>query len=376
MLRLLRVILLAALAFQAATVDARIVIDVVRHGIVADGTTPCTALLQRIIDEAPSGAVIRFPRGQYLTGTLHLRSHITLQLDEGTTLLASLRHEDYDAYRPTHDMSRYDTGVGTRNANLTSDARWTRALILGAGLTDVTIKGKGTIDGRHLSDPRGEEGLRGPHAILLAECSNVSIKDIHVTRAANYAFLGYDLSHATFQGLNITEGWDGIHIRGGKDILIKNCDISTGDDCIAGAYWTNMRVTRCHLNSSCNGIRLIGPADGFEVGHTDILGPGRYPHRTNGLTLGSHSIYGIVIEPGAWGQMPGDVSGVHLHHLTLSHQYSPIAYSMGADNHCHDLTIENVKATHCEVTLPLNRQDCPRMWDSVTLRNVSITGHQ
>ena len=63
-------------------------------------------------------------------------------------------------------------------------------------------------------------------------------------------------------------------------------------------------------------------------------------------------------------------------HLTLSHQYSPIAYSMGADNHCHDLTIENVKATHCEVTLPLNRQDCPRMWDSVTLRNVSITGHQ
>ncbi|MCC8132921.1 MAG: right-handed parallel beta-helix repeat-containing protein [Tannerellaceae bacterium] len=46
----------------------------------------------------------------------------------------------------------------------------------------------------------------------------------------------YEIENATFQNLTFTEGWDTIHIRGGENILIRNCKFYTGNDGIAGEY--------------------------------------------------------------------------------------------------------------------------------------------
>ena len=68
-----------------------------------------------------------------------------------------------------------------------------------------------------------------------------------------------------FHDLEFNEGWDGIHIRGGKNITIRNCRFFTGDDAIAGGYWENMVISDCHINSSCNGVRMIMPATGLTI---------------------------------------------------------------------------------------------------------------
>ena len=78
------------------------------------------------------------------------------------------------------------------------------------------------------------------------------------------------------------EGWDGIHIRGGKDIRIRNCRFNTGDDAVAGGLWKNVVIENCYMNSSCNGIRLIMPATGLKIVDCEFRGPGKYPHRTSG----------------------------------------------------------------------------------------------
>lgn len=356
-------------------------VNVTKYKAKGDGKTLCTAAINKAIAKAPEGATVVIPAGRYLTGTIHLKSHMTLQLAEGAELIGSPNIDDYSSYIPTKDMSRYDTGAGTRNSNVTSDARWTKALILGVGLQDVRIEGKGLVNGTHLEDSLGEESMRGPHGIIFAECQDVSVSGIHITCASNYAILGYELDRARFDRLHISQGWDGIHIRGGKDLHILDCTIATGDDAIAGGYWTNMLIENCRLNSSCNGLRIIEPCDGVTVSDCHIYGPGIYPHRTrlerpipDPLPKGHDMIYGIVIEPGAWGDAPGDVSGIVIRNVTIDDTWAPVAYSMGENNHCHDLLMENVTATHIRgVAQPVNRQDCVKSWDKMVLNNVTVS---
>lgn len=341
----------------------------------------CTEAINRTIAQAAGGDTVVIPAGLWRTSTIRLKSHMTLLIEEGATLVAHPDPESYGHYVPTHDMSRFDTGAGTRNANLTGDARWTRALILGQNIENVSICGGGTIDGTHIEDSLGEESMRGPHTLLLAEAENVSVDNVRFVRASNYAVLGYELEGCRFSRLTIEQGWDGIHIRGGEDTIIEDCDIATGDDALAGGYWQGMIIRNCRLNSSCNGLRIIEPSQQVTVKDCRISGPGRFPHRTRlerpiaePLPEGHDLIYGIVIEPGAWGKAPGRTDGILIENVSIDNTWAPVAYSMGDDNTCGSLTMKNVNATHIRgVAQPINRQDCVKSWEVMTLENVKVS---
>lgn len=374
---LFHVVLVAALCGANATcgyaAEGVKTLRVTDFGAKGDGKKDNTKAINKAIAKAPRVAVVEIPAGRFVTGTIRLKSDITLQIDEGAEVIGSGNLENYECYNPLRDMSKYDTGAGTRNANITSDKRWTKALILGERLKNVAIKGKGLINGMHVSDSLGEESMRGPHAILLAECDSVCLEGFEIKCASNYAVLGYEMRNSTISGLTIEEGWDGVHIRGCENVVIEKCDIKTGDDAIAGGYWNNMKIRDCSINSSCNGIRMIEPSEGLEIANCKIYGAGAYPHRTSGAAKRTSTIYGIVLEPGAWGDAPGHTENVYIHDVTIDNLLSPIVYSMGENNTCSGLTIENVTATHISFnTTPLNRQDCVRMWDNIVIKNMVV----
>src|SRR6202020_3395896 len=70
-------------------------------GARGDGHTLNTIALQKAIDQAAAvgGGVVAIPPGDFLTGGLVLRSHVTLHLEPGAILRGSQRVEDYE-YRP------------------------------------------------------------------------------------------------------------------------------------------------------------------------------------------------------------------------------------------------------------------------------------
>src|SRR5258706_9474080 len=103
-------------------------------GATGNGKTLDTPAIQKALDECgKTGGTVRLPAGTYLSGPITLRSKMTLQLDEGATLQAT----------------------GDQTAFLKSGTNWLAAgsstdfvpFIGGKGLTDITIAGKGTIDG-------------------------------------------------------------------------------------------------------------------------------------------------------------------------------------------------------------------------------------
>jgi len=71
--------------------------DVRDHGAKGDGVSRDTRAIQAAIDAAGhADGTVYFPPGEYVSGTLRLRSHITVHLGVGATLVASSSDGDFD----------------------------------------------------------------------------------------------------------------------------------------------------------------------------------------------------------------------------------------------------------------------------------------
>ncbi len=330
------VLLHGAVRAIASSADLRV--NVRDYGAKGNGKTLNTHAFDQAIrycSEQGGGTVV-VPSGVFLTGTIRLQDHVSLFLEKEAVIKGVSELEDYVPYIPTKEMEKYD------NAD---KYNWNRALILGVGVEDVSISGEGVIDGDHVFDPDGEENMRGPHTILFGESRNITLSGITVIHAANYAFMAYEIENATFQHLTIKEGWDGIHIRGGKNILIRNSEFYTGDDAIAGGYWENMTITDCYINSSCNGIRMIMPATGLRITHCTFKGPGVFPHRTSKEHKRTNMLSAVLLQPGGWGNAPGRVDNVSIHDLTIDNLDNPFMFILNEDNECGTIEVERIKAT-------------------------------
>src|SRR5947209_2624326 len=125
--------ILAILSFDPAFAADK-TLDASSQNIPSDGITLATAPIQKSIDplSTSGGGPLHFPPGKYLTGTLELKSNVTLHLDEGATLLGSPDAADYRNLDPFVDGNGHPLG---------------HALIVAKDADHVAIEGPGTIDG-------------------------------------------------------------------------------------------------------------------------------------------------------------------------------------------------------------------------------------
>lgn len=284
------------------------------------------------------GGRVVVPPGRYLSGTIRMRSHVDLHLEEGATLVGTTNLEAYNSFTP--GLFKPELRV----------SRWHRGLILAEGAVDMTFSGKGVIHGSHVFDPRGEERMRGPHGVLLGHCTNVTFRDLLMTNAGNYGLLFFFSDQVTVSNATFAGGWDGVHFRGSterwcRDVRIVDSRFLTGDDCIAGSYWQDTVISNCVVNSSCNGIRLIGPAVNLELTHCDFFGPGLHEHRTSREQHRTNMLAAICLQPSGWEPMPGPMDNVHIADITMRNITTPFHIVTRQGNTAGSLLVERVKAT-------------------------------
>ena len=238
-------------------------------GARGDSITINTTSIQAAIDSAHHNYILHnqkprvvVPKGTFVSGTLYLKSGVTLHLESGATLLGSTNPFDY-----IKDPS----------------VRWT-AFIFAIRQHDIAITGQGTIDGRgwevannmvnyiHLGlvdDPlkydRPNESNR-PENIHFRECEHVVVSGITLRNPASWN-QQYDQCRYLLienQTVDSKSYWnnDGVDIVDCQHVVIRNCNMDAADDVFCfkshsvDGLSEDVLVKNCTGRSSANGIKF------------------------------------------------------------------------------------------------------------------------
>ncbi|MCE5236904.1 right-handed parallel beta-helix repeat-containing protein [bacterium] len=331
--------------------------DVRRFGALGDGQTLTTAALQQALDTcaADGGGTVVVPAGTYLTGTLYLRSHVTLHLCAGATLLGSPRPEDYnpDDVFPENRVFAIEKVSGAH-------------LIIAYRQEHVAITGEGTIDGNSAAffEALPEEeitrsyrrksrnfpfrGWRPGQMVFFCRCTDVAVRDVTLRNAPYWTLFLHGCRWVQVRGLHITNppqtaNGDGIDLDCCQEVTVSDCLIESGDDCItlranaaplgeAAQDCANVVVTNCVLSTPCNAMR-IGVGDGV---------------------VRDCTCSNIIIKEARTG-------------LSIVACYS--------ERSAHGARLENLHFAHCvmDTMMPINLQLGPHAKPPATIRNLSFS---
>lgn len=205
--------------------------DVRDYGAAGDGRTLDHTAINRAIDScvAHGGGRVVLPAGTYLCGTIHMKSNVELHLTAGTTILAApALMKAYDEAEPW-EGPEYQDGGHTYFHN---------SLIWAVGQQNVSITGRGMIDGKGLTKKDTEKAGRvqggnigtGDKAIALKECRNVLIRDVTIFRGGHFAIIMTGCDIGTIDNVTIDTNRDGIDIDCCKYLSVSNCKINTPAD--------------------------------------------------------------------------------------------------------------------------------------------------
>jgi polygalacturonase len=218
------------------------VYDIRTFGAKGDGTTLDTAAVQAAIDACANegGGTVIVPAGDFVIGTVELKSHVTLHVTSKGRLLGSPNIEHYAA----------GNGIPRGNGNI--------VLLSAANAENITIEGLGTIDGNGAkfytgkgdnTGPGGDpsEGyFQRPHLTVFYRCRSLRIRDVFLTASAYHCTRILECRDVNLDGVRIhnrvNKNNDGFHINSSRYVHIANCDVACQDDACA-LFGSNKFVT-------------------------------------------------------------------------------------------------------------------------------------
>ena len=236
------------------------IFPVTKYGAVGDGKTLATTAIQRAINECSKagGGVVLVKNGDYLTGTLDLKSGVMLQIAKNTRLLGSTNIADYPPRVPKNETVM-DTWM-----------KLTQSLIYAEHCERIGICGEGEIDGQgsHQNFP-GANGMGAmpnrPFLIRIVECRHVVMDGISLKNAASWMQNYLNCENLILQNVTVKNlaNWnnDAFDIDGCRNVIIRGCTSDSVDDglCFKGAglrTMENVLVENSEFRTPCNAIKF------------------------------------------------------------------------------------------------------------------------
>ena len=281
--------------------------NLLQFGGVADGKTMNSDAFARAANaiKAAGGGHLEVPPGVFMTLSVPFVSHMDLHLDAGATI------------RTPDSLTAWGLPDPAAASQAKVSAFGQRSVIFGSNLTDVAITGTGTIDGWGQlfwiwSDkaarryPPGRLIYPRPRLVSFRGCKRVHVDGVTLTDSPMYHLvIGGRSEDILVENIRIFAPSDAPNTDaidpGGTRIIIRNCEIDTGDDHVAVAGGSrdvviedltclhghgisigsgtlggvsHMFVRRCTFDGSENGLRIKSfrgrGGDVHDIHYTDI----------------------------------------------------------------------------------------------------------
>lgn len=360
------------------------IISIKDYGAVGDGTTLNTQAIQAAIDYVWSsgGGTVLVPSGVYLTGSIWLKDNVNLYLDAGAVIKGSPDVNDYCA-ADCCPQNEAEIGWG--------DYMSGGHLILGVNVSNVSITGRGRIDGNSDAFMLDENGKlwsekskipnRPGQMIWFVDSRNIKIKDVEIADSPYWSLFILNCEDVMVDGCYVhtrrkdyhTYNGDGIDIDRCRYVTISDCRIDTSDDCLTLRASTGNRlknpkdcefvtVINCNLSTNCNAIRLgVGEGNIHDAVFSNI---------TISDTKQAFNIVGAYVK----GNRGTDIYGirfsniiVHANELVrIHHMYSPEAT-------IKDIVFDGISGTAPNVSHLWAKQAAP--FKNIVFRNVDVSAY-
>lgn len=346
-------------------------LTVTKLGAKPDGKTDCLPAFRKAMKKAQKtrgGLHIVVPKGNYyIRGPIHLVSNVTLDIQEGATLLFSPNPDDYLPVVKT-------SWEGSFCYNHSP-------MIYGYGLTNVRIIGKGTINGncpetfprwrndqkedqmlsreynhkevRHEDRMFGKGHLLRPHLLQLYECKNITIEDVFITNSPFWCIHLLKCENTICRGIRYDAKLinnDGIDPEMSRNMLMENITFNNGDDNFAikagrdndgwhGSPTENIVIRNC----SFKGLHAVVIGSEMSAGVSNVF--------VEDCTFGGYVKRGLYIKTNP--NRGGTVNNIYMTNChfgeveDLVYITSMYAGEGADDNHftdIHDIHVENVSA--------------------------------
>ena len=358
-------------------------INILEAGAKADGTTINTKIIQNSINqisENGEGTLI-VPPGKFLTGSIILKSGVTLEVQKGAILLGSTNLEDYLSIQPDFVALR--------------TVQSTKQLIFAEGQNDIAIVGSGTIDGQGAAfswELEGDEpGITRPHLIQLINCKNIKIEDVNMLNSGGWMQHYLACENLQINGITVynhcNKNNDGIDIDGCKNARITNCIVDSDDDgiCLKSTSPTpciDVIVSNCVVKSHCNALKMgTETTGGFQniTFNNCVVSPSIDPDPIYGTLRGQSAISVEMVDGGF-------LDGVNINNITISETDCPIFIRLGNRARKHSPTaseqgigsLKNVNISNVIATtsskITSNITGIPSAFaENISLNNILIT---
>ena len=350
-----------------------------KFGAKGDGLTDCTDAFRKAITScnASGGGRVVVPEGVFLTGAIHLKSNVNLEVSRGATIKFS---KDTKAYLPAV-FTRWE-GVELMNYS---------PFIYAFEQRNVAVTGGGTLDGqggpaqwwpwvgranygwkegmpRQAPDRMslfammekgvpvservfGDGHYLRPNFVQPYRCKNVLIEGVTIVNSPMWEIHPVLCTNVTIRNVKINSHGpnnDGCDPESCNDVLIDGCEFDTGDDCIAIKSGRNADGRRLNMPTQNIIVRNCRMKDGH-----------------GGITVGS--------------EISGGVRNLFAENCQLDSQNLDHAFRIknnamrgGLLEHLYVRELEVGQVAHAVITIDFNYEEGARGNFKPVVRNVSI----